>query len=558
MTRRHLTGLTRMLPALGLVTLASDGSAEGVDRFAWPLSGAQNTGEGFDHDRANVCPTINDAKGNPVCDKSVDESTYIRDKDCGSDGAYDQHGGTDAFAPSDDTRIHAAARGVVISVIDEYGDGNWGSKDGDGFGNNVVIYHGGGLASLYAHMEVGSGLPVVGQWVECGDDIGGQGRSGNSTHPHLHFDVRAGVTPSANASLGGYFTGTRVDPYLGSTDDEGSQCGSSVSLWQGDGEPTTTCDPDDYVGAPCESQTLGSSVDDGACVQNDTCAWNRCVDGSWLALPEGAAGVACTADAHPHADCDAGVECSSLADEAECEAQLGACGWSCEQQACVPAAEVDDDEDCTSMPPTTCDDGEQDGDETGIDCGGSCPGCTGDPCETPNECASGVCEAGTCQPPAFDCHRFDGDPMSCGSATGCQYHECVEACAPLHETACALGCEEQCGVSGCVTGRLEYYSSNNCISGPATGVAEVYRYVGTDLVFEQLLGLDADGSFCFDFLVGEQYVLQQFDLPGFACMPDYYVHCWRDLVIGETGLDGVCAADGSCEDLGDLLFDCGS
>ena len=57
-----------------------------------------------------------------------------------------------------------------------------------GFGNNIVIDHGGGLSTRYAHCS--SLLAVVGKTVEKGEVIAYIGSTGNSTGPHLHFEVR--------------------------------------------------------------------------------------------------------------------------------------------------------------------------------------------------------------------------------------------------------------------------------------------------------------------------------------------------------------------------------
>jgi murein DD-endopeptidase MepM/ murein hydrolase activator NlpD len=73
--------------------------------------------------------------------------------------------------------IAAAAGGVVIYA-------GWE----DGYGNLVVIDHGGGIATAYGHQ---SQIAVsVGQTVSQGETIGYVGSTGHSTGPHLHFEVR--------------------------------------------------------------------------------------------------------------------------------------------------------------------------------------------------------------------------------------------------------------------------------------------------------------------------------------------------------------------------------
>lgn len=79
--------------------------------------------------------------------------------------------------------IVAADSGRVIQA----GFGNHGTGYG-GYGNVVAIDHGGGYSTLYAHM---SRVAVsVGQQVKKGQVIGAVGSTGDSTGPHLHFEIR--------------------------------------------------------------------------------------------------------------------------------------------------------------------------------------------------------------------------------------------------------------------------------------------------------------------------------------------------------------------------------
>ena len=91
------------------------------------------------------------------------------------------HAGVDFAAPCG-TRIHAAGIGQVISV-----------GENGGYGNLIVVNHGGGLATLYGHQSEFAASP--GDVVESGDVIGYVGSTGHSTGCHLHFEVRVSGVP---------------------------------------------------------------------------------------------------------------------------------------------------------------------------------------------------------------------------------------------------------------------------------------------------------------------------------------------------------------------------
>ena len=108
--------------------------------------------------------------------------TYISDEFGGSRG----HGGMD-IAGAYGTAIVAAESGTVIRshMADEWG-----------WGYHVYIYHNDTYSTLYAHMS--STAVSTGEYVSKGQVIGYEGNTGDSTGPHLHFEV--------------WQNGTRVNP----------------------------------------------------------------------------------------------------------------------------------------------------------------------------------------------------------------------------------------------------------------------------------------------------------------------------------------------------------
>lgn len=128
-------------------------------RFIWPAVGANSISSGFGYRRSGY------------------------------------HGGVDIVKPgghSTGALVVAADSGTVVTA-------GYHSS----YGYHVIINHGGGVTTLYAHMLKGSLKVSVGQRVSAGQALGNIGSTGNVTGPHLHFEVR--------------INGNRVNPlpYLG-------------------------------------------------------------------------------------------------------------------------------------------------------------------------------------------------------------------------------------------------------------------------------------------------------------------------------------------------------
>ncbi|MER6712904.1 M23 family metallopeptidase [Streptomyces sp. NPDC000877] len=100
------------------------------------------------------------------------------------------HSGQDFAVPSG-TQVVAAHGGTVVKA------GGNGAGDGPAYGNAVVIKHGNGTYSQYAHL---SKVKVrIGQIVKTGQEIARSGNTGNSSGPHLHFEIR--TTPNYGSAV---------------------------------------------------------------------------------------------------------------------------------------------------------------------------------------------------------------------------------------------------------------------------------------------------------------------------------------------------------------------
>jgi len=119
------------------------GNAPG-DKFMWPVAGFLKSGFGM--------------RRHPIL------------------GTMRMHAGVDLIAPNG-ALVKAGDGGQIIQA----------GYDG-GYGYSIVVYHGGGFATWYAHLS--RILVAVGQNVSRGEVIGLVGATGWATGPHLHFEVR--------------------------------------------------------------------------------------------------------------------------------------------------------------------------------------------------------------------------------------------------------------------------------------------------------------------------------------------------------------------------------
>ncbi|WP_406451410.1 M23 family metallopeptidase [Streptomyces sp. NBC_00876] len=110
----------------------------------------------------------------------------------GNDGSRwaHKHSGQD-FAVPIGTKVEAAHNGTIVKA------GPNGGGDGPAYGNAIVIKHSNGTYSQYAHL---SKIDVhIGEHVKKGEKIALSGNTGNSSGPHLHFEIR--TTPNYGSAV---------------------------------------------------------------------------------------------------------------------------------------------------------------------------------------------------------------------------------------------------------------------------------------------------------------------------------------------------------------------
>lgn len=140
------------------------------------------------NDSKNDTNTENEDWTAPVSDDYELTATYGN----GGDRWASAHSGQD-FAIPEGTPVEAVTHGTIVKA------GPNGGGDGPAYGNAIVIEHTDGTYSQYAHLS--ETHVNTGDTVNPGDPIALSGNTGNSSGPHLHFEIR--TTPDY---------GTAIDP----------------------------------------------------------------------------------------------------------------------------------------------------------------------------------------------------------------------------------------------------------------------------------------------------------------------------------------------------------
>lgn len=233
-------------------------------------------------------------------------------------------------------------------------------------------------------------------------------------------------------------------------------CPASQVCVPADPRPYNVClhTPDKcFYNTDCPAENLFCAKDlrcrlqcksDRDCLPEQTCVTGACADEKDLTdgqlvppggqSPDASVGTSCTYNS----DCDAPLVCIAGSCLVECKGDRDcAPGLLCDTVgSCVLPGQSDGG---VAIP--SCVNGKQDQGETGIDCGGGCGKCDGDPCSKPLDCASNVCQGLVCQAPSC------GDGLQNGTES---------------DVDCGGGCPKCPPTKGC-------WTSNDCTTGSCVG-----------------------------------------------------------------------------------------
>jgi len=105
-------------------------------------------------------------------------------------GRAHSHSGADLAVPRG-TPVHAAADGTVVAI----------RTLRTGYGRHVVVDHGSGYSSWYAHLDTIDGALRLGDTIARGERVGTAGSTGSATGPHLHLEIRHHGVPMEPMAL---------------------------------------------------------------------------------------------------------------------------------------------------------------------------------------------------------------------------------------------------------------------------------------------------------------------------------------------------------------------
>ncbi|MCB9753430.1 MAG: hypothetical protein H6713_26105 [Myxococcales bacterium] len=304
--------------------------------------------------------------------------------------------------------------------------------------------------------------PLTGCGGNCSDDGFGQDlescNAASASESNSDSDASAGPDSNASDSSASDSNASNSMTDSGGTDsgsDSNATDSMTDSMTDSATEGVSQSDTDSTAGGGCDNGVQDGDETDVDC--GGACG-NTCLDGQ-LCMINGD----CLSDLCDGGACQADPACSNgEQDDGETDVDCGgSCGPTClDGQGCFS------DDDCVSQycnpdsdtcEQPACDDGIQNGDETDVDCGGSCgPTCqVGELCTIGDDCVTMLCEGGTCGAPG-SCNNGmqdnDETDVDCGGSCGptCQNdqdcnvdEDCVSLhCAQMSDTCQAPACDD--------------------------------------------------------------------------------------------------------------------
>jgi len=216
--KKMVKEIKSILETQGIITSNVNLQSVNNSLYWWPIGGSELTTDGSGKEYAFGDPT------------SIEISSFYGPRThptTGEPNSY--HSGVDITGPTG-THIVAARAGIVETVVNNCTSGGEHSCGGN-YGNYIIISHGDGNYTLYAHLHEDTITVAVGESVNQGELIAKMGSSGRSTGPHLHFEIR----------IGGNSSSSSVDPLTYISAEKPRATSFSTNLVEGDSNQQTLC-----------------------------------------------------------------------------------------------------------------------------------------------------------------------------------------------------------------------------------------------------------------------------------------------------------------------------
>lgn len=197
-TRKILSFILSIIMIIGICSFSDSVSfavTKGDGTYTWPVATTAEITCGLYYSKGGYhgATDFGCRIGSPVY--ATADGTVIKVADMGCLGSH-------YYPDNPECPLGSSCKAVIIS----------GKKEGS-YGNYLVIDHGNNVYSWYAHLKTGEIRVSVGDKVKQGQTIASSGNSGNSSGPHLHFELRMGSNAlGARVDPRNYLTKTNPDP----------------------------------------------------------------------------------------------------------------------------------------------------------------------------------------------------------------------------------------------------------------------------------------------------------------------------------------------------------